>query len=169
METKRKRPPRLERPRKQYALDQCGLYGVRGIGQLIHTLNWKGSRQELEGLSAAPGSYKVWKNEKGRNLQSAQPELRRVQARIAVLLRRVLPPRIPAIGCPRAVVPEQRPATPPARPLSEARYQKLLPLHELSTCAEVFPRHHELRGRRRLLAGQALLFQEKPPANWWRP
>lgn len=92
METKRKRPPRLERPRKQYALDQCGLYGVRGIGQLMHTLNWKGSRQELEDLPAARGSYKVWKNEKGRNLQSAQPELRRVQARIAVLLRRVLPP-----------------------------------------------------------------------------
>ena len=92
METKRKRPPRLERPRKQYVLDQCQLYGVRGIGQLIHTLNWKGSRQELEDLPAARGSYKVWKNEKGRNLQSAQPEMRRVQARIAVLLRRVLPP-----------------------------------------------------------------------------
>lgn len=89
---KRKKPPKLESPKKQYTLDQCALYGVQGIGQLIHVLDWKGSRQALEDLSAAKGSYRSWKNEKGRGLQAATPELRRVQARIAVLLRRVMPP-----------------------------------------------------------------------------
>lgn len=92
MEKKRKRPPRLETPKKQYTLDQCALFRVQGIGQLIHILNWKGGRKELEELPAIHGSYRTWKNEKGRTLQSAGPELRRVQTRIAILLRRVIPP-----------------------------------------------------------------------------
>lgn len=95
---KRKKPPRLEKPKKQYTLNDCALFGIRGIGQLIHVLDWRGSRQELENLPTAPGSYKAWRNEKGRTIQAANlkeatgTQLRKVQARIAVLLRRVIPP-----------------------------------------------------------------------------
>lgn len=88
----RKRPPRLEVPRKQYTHKDCALYGLRGMGQLLHVLKWKGSRQELEALSAAKGSYKVWSTSTGRSVQAASPVLRLIQARIAVLLRRVMPP-----------------------------------------------------------------------------
>ena len=95
---KRKRPPRLETPKKQYTLHDCALYGIRGIGQLIHLLRWEGSRQELEDLPTAPGSYKAWRNDKGRLIQAVNLketngwQLRMIQARIAVLLRRVMPP-----------------------------------------------------------------------------
>jgi hypothetical protein len=95
---KRKKPPRLETPKKQYTLHDCALYGIRGIGQLIHLLHWEGSRQELEDLPTAPGSYKAWRNDKGRLIQAVNLketngwQLRMIQARIAVLLRRVMPP-----------------------------------------------------------------------------
>ncbi|MBD8880109.1 RNA-directed DNA polymerase [Rhodanobacter sp. 7MK24] len=95
---KRKKPPRLETPKKQYALTDCALSGIRGIGQLLHVLRWEGSRQELEDLPAAQGSYKVWRTDQGRAIQAVNlkeangSKLRQIQARIAVLLRRVLPP-----------------------------------------------------------------------------
>lgn len=95
---KRKKPPRLEIPKKQYALTDCALFGIRGIGQLLHVLRWEGSRQELEDLPTAHGSYKVWRTDQGRAIQAVNlketsgSKLRQVQARIAVLLRRVVPP-----------------------------------------------------------------------------
>jgi RNA-directed DNA polymerase len=88
---KRKKPPRLEKPIKQYTLDQCALYGVKGFGQLLHVLNWRCTKEALEALPTRHGAYKVWK-EDGRRIEAASPELRRVQARVAVLLRRVMPP-----------------------------------------------------------------------------
>ena len=88
---KREKPPRLEKPIKQYALDQCALYGIKGLGQLLHVLNWRGTKEALEALPAHPGAYKVWKAA-GRRIEAASPHLRRVQARIAILLRRVTPP-----------------------------------------------------------------------------
>lgn len=88
----RKKPPRLEKPRKQYAPDQCGLFAIAGFGQLLQTLHWAGTRQALEALPGKEGSYSVWKNDKGRWIQSAAPQLRAVHARIATLMRRVLPP-----------------------------------------------------------------------------
>lgn len=92
MTAARKKPPRLERPRKQYTLDQCALYAVTGFGQLLQALKWSGTRDELEQLPSKKGSYSVWQNERGRRIQAAGPQLRAVQARIATLLRRVLPP-----------------------------------------------------------------------------
>jgi len=88
----RKKPPKLENPRKQYALDQCALFGVNGFGQLLQTLGWAGTRVELEALPNAKGSYSEFKNEEGRWVQSAGKELRAVHFRIATLMRRVLPP-----------------------------------------------------------------------------
>lgn len=88
----RKKKERLERPQKQYALDQCALFGVKGVGQLMRVLRWSGTRAELEDFDQAKGSYKVWENEKGRLIQAAGTDMRKIQARIAVLLRRVLPP-----------------------------------------------------------------------------
>ncbi|MHB1282455.1 MAG: reverse transcriptase family protein, partial [Metallibacterium scheffleri] len=88
---KRKKPPWLERPIKQYTLDQCALYGVKGLGQLLHVLNWRSTKEALEALPAHRGAYKVWEDA-GRRIEAASPELRRVQVRVADLLRRVIPP-----------------------------------------------------------------------------
>lgn len=90
--TKRKRPPRLEKPIKQYPFDQCALYGIKGTGQLVRILNWSAGIAALDALPASPKAYKEWKSERGRKVQEACPELRRMHARIATLLRRVEPP-----------------------------------------------------------------------------
>lgn len=58
----------------------------------MRALKWRGTRQELEDLPGYRGSYKVWKNDRERAVQEAAPCLRNVQARIAVLLRRIVPP-----------------------------------------------------------------------------
>lgn len=92
MKGARKRPPRLERPIKQYGLNQCALYGVKGFGQLLKVLRWNGSRKELEALPDAEGSYREHQNGEGRWIQVAGPGLRQVHTRIANLLRRVVPP-----------------------------------------------------------------------------
>lgn len=86
---RKRRPPRLEKPKKQYSLDQCGLYAIKGKGQLLSRL--KVSAEELLELCRKPGAYKVWNND-GRLVQEACPALRRVHARIATLLRRITPP-----------------------------------------------------------------------------
>ena len=88
----KKKRLRLERPIKQYALNQCGLYGLKGINQLISVLRWTEDRAKLELLPIQRGSYSTW-DEGGRDIQAASPRLKFVQARIAVLLRRVIPPR----------------------------------------------------------------------------
>lgn len=88
---RRKRPPRLEKPIKRYALDQCALYGVKGFGQLLHVLNWHGAKEALAALPRHRGAYKVW-DEKGRRIEAASPSLRRLHWRITSLLRRVPPP-----------------------------------------------------------------------------
>lgn len=62
------------------------------MGQLLAKLHWSKPRKLLEALPAAPESYKVWRHKTGRLVQEASPELRRLQARIATLLRRVTPP-----------------------------------------------------------------------------
>lgn len=91
MKPRSNRKIRLERPRKQYALNQCALFAVRGTGQLLEVLRWVGSRDDLEALPTKNGSYATWKDGK-RNIQAASQKLQRVHARIAVLLRRVMPP-----------------------------------------------------------------------------
>ncbi len=88
----RKKKQRLEKPRKQYRIDQCALYGLKGVGQLMRALRWTGTRAALEGFDQAKGSYKAWANETGREIQAAGADMRKLQARIAVLLRRVMPP-----------------------------------------------------------------------------
>lgn len=90
--TARKKKERLERPKKQYTLNQCALFGIKGVGQLMRVLRWSGTRAELEDFDQTKGSYKVWENEKGRLIQAAGSDMRKLQARIAVLLRRVTPP-----------------------------------------------------------------------------
>lgn len=87
-----KKKERLEKPRKQYRIDQCALFGLKGIGQLMRVLRWTGTRTELEVFDQRKGSYKAWANEKGREIQAVGPDMRKVHARIAVLLRRVMPP-----------------------------------------------------------------------------
>lgn len=88
---KRKRPPRLEKPIKQYTLDQCALYGVKGFGQLLEVLRWHGTKEALRALASHRGAYKVWE-QNGRHIEAASPDLRRLHWRIASLLRRVPPP-----------------------------------------------------------------------------
>jgi hypothetical protein len=97
---KRKKRRRLERPIKQYELDQCALYGVQGFDQLIPKLGWSQSRQALEALPDQQDSYKVWQHASGRWVQEANPELRTLQARVATLLRRVAPPDYRHSGVP---------------------------------------------------------------------
>lgn len=92
MTTNKKTRRRLEKPIKQYGLDQCALYGIRGFGQLRHVLRWSESRAALEALSNSESAYKVWQHESGRWVQEAAPELRKLQVRIATLLRRIEPP-----------------------------------------------------------------------------
>ena len=88
---KRKKPPRLEKPIKQYTLDQCALYGVKGFGQLLEVLRWHGTKEALRALASHRGAYKVWE-QNGRHIEAASPDLRRLHWRIASLLRRVPPP-----------------------------------------------------------------------------
>lgn len=60
------------------------------MGQLARALKWTGPVQDLESLGTVH-DYEVWTSD-GRVIQAARPKLRKVQARVAVLLRRVLPP-----------------------------------------------------------------------------
>lgn len=89
---KRKKPPRLERPKKQYSLDQCALYGIKGENHLFRALKWEADLEQLTELTEKKNSYNVWTAEDGRIIQAACPALRQVHTRIAVLLRRVVPP-----------------------------------------------------------------------------
>jgi hypothetical protein len=82
---------KLEQPKKQYAVDQCALYGIRGLGALVSILNWRGSPADLERFADRPNSYRVWR-EDGREIQAPIDDLRTIHARIAILLRRVQPP-----------------------------------------------------------------------------
>lgn len=86
---KRRRPPRLEKPKKQYALHDCALYGLKGIGQLADRL--RVTPDELDALVELKGGYAVWE-ENGRTVQAARPLLRKIHARVATLLRRIAPP-----------------------------------------------------------------------------
>src|SRR5579859_113883 len=84
---------RLEKPTKAYPLNQCALYGIRGIGQLISVLRWKRGIQELEGLISREDNYLVYKEKgTGRWIQEPKTQIDLLQARIATLLRRVAPP-----------------------------------------------------------------------------
>ena len=58
---------------------------------MLHVLNWRGTKEALEALPAHRKAYRVWE-EAGRRVEVAGPELRLVQTRVAVLLRRVIPP-----------------------------------------------------------------------------
>ncbi len=89
---KKKRPPRLERPKKQYDTSQCALYGIKGTLQLLRALKWEKSLGELEALAQERGAYSVWTEQDGRTIQAPTPKLRTVHARVAVLLRRIIPP-----------------------------------------------------------------------------
>lgn len=100
MATTRKKRRRLERPIKQYGLDQCALYSVQGFGQLKSKLVCSQSRKDLEALPDRHDAYKVWQHQSGRWVQEANPEMRKLQARIATLLRRVEPPDYRHSGVP---------------------------------------------------------------------
>lgn len=89
---RRKRSRRLETPAKHYTLDQCALFGVKGMNRLQSVLGWKVGRGSLEALADAKHAYRVWPGPRGRVVQEPNPELRAVHARIATLLRRVAPP-----------------------------------------------------------------------------
>ena len=93
MKAPKKRPAKrkLERPKKQYPLDQCALYGIRGLGELISVLGWHRSPADLERLADRPNNYRVWL-EDGREIQEPINVLRTIHARVATLLRRVEPP-----------------------------------------------------------------------------
>lgn len=88
---KKKKPPRLERPKKQYPLNQCGLYGIKGLGALLRLLLWNGSLDELLMPATKDDAYRQW-TDNGRKIQACSADLRKVHARIATLLRRVAPP-----------------------------------------------------------------------------
>ncbi len=66
----------------------------------MHKLTWSHSKKALEALSDQKGAYKVWQHASGRWVQEANPELRKLQARIATLLRRVEPPEYRHSGVP---------------------------------------------------------------------
>ncbi|WP_372017753.1 reverse transcriptase family protein [Pseudoxanthomonas sp. 10H] len=83
------RRQRLEKPKKQYALHDCALYGLKGVGQLADRLLLK--PEGLDALVRLEGGYKVWIKE-DRPVQEALPPLRRIHRRIATLLRRIQPP-----------------------------------------------------------------------------
>lgn len=83
---------RLEKPKKQYAKDQCALYGIKGLGQLTEALQWPGELKDLLALSDDSGAYRVWQEQDGRWIQEPTRHLRAVHTRVAVLLRRILPP-----------------------------------------------------------------------------
>lgn len=76
-------------PKKQYAIDQCALYAIKGKGQLKDRIGC--TAEQLIAAASSPGAHKVWE-ENGRVVQAASPELRKIHARIATLLRRVQPP-----------------------------------------------------------------------------
>ena len=82
---------KLELPKKQYALNQCALYGIRGLGRLGVILCWRGVPAELEQFADSPNNYRTW-FEDGREIQSPIDDLRAIHTRIATLLRRVQPP-----------------------------------------------------------------------------
>lgn len=83
---------RLEKPKKQYPIDQCALFGIKGVGQLVKILNWPKSLGKLERLPYKKSSYRTWSNESGRWIEEPVGMLRDVQMRIATLLRRIEPP-----------------------------------------------------------------------------
>ncbi len=84
---------KLERPLKAYALDQCALYKIKGIGQLLKVLLWNGTEDELEQFLNNESNYNVFLHKKtNRLIQHPKPRLDKLQSRIAVLLRRVAPP-----------------------------------------------------------------------------
>jgi len=87
----RRAKKKLERPKKQYALNQCALYGIRGLGELAAILEWKENPVDLERFADRPYNYRAW-TEEGRAIQAPIESLRSVQVRIATLLRRVQPP-----------------------------------------------------------------------------
>lgn len=89
---KRPKRSRLETPRKQYSIDQCALYGIKGVGQLSKVLRWPDSLGKLERLASKKSSYRVWLHESGRQIEEPVGMLRRVHVRIATLLRRIEPP-----------------------------------------------------------------------------
>jgi hypothetical protein len=83
---------RLECPKKQYALNQCALYGLKGLHQALRILRLEGtSIASLKNICSAQ-SYIVWDND-GRIVQQPKPQLQNIQRRIATLLRRVTPPK----------------------------------------------------------------------------
>ncbi len=89
VKSKKARPPRLEKPKKQYALHDCALYGLKGLGQLADRLQI--TSEELSALVEVRGGYSVWE-QNGRVVQAARPLLRKIHARVATLLRRVASP-----------------------------------------------------------------------------
>lgn len=88
---KRHAKRKLERPKKQYALNQCALYGIRGLGRLGVILCWRGEPADLDRFADRPKNYRTWLDD-GREIQSPIEDLRAIHARIATLLRRVQPP-----------------------------------------------------------------------------
>ncbi len=82
---------RLETPIKQYGLHDCALYALKGHGQLLSILAWQDSFEDLEKLVSDEHNYAVW-SEEGRTFQSPRRKLRKLQSRIATLLRRIKPP-----------------------------------------------------------------------------
>ena len=91
MAQKKLKRKRLEKPKKEYRLDQCALYKLRGKGQLLDRLGWEGSFDDLMALATAPGAYRQW-SDGDRKIQEATEGLRKVHVRIATLLRRIAPP-----------------------------------------------------------------------------
>lgn len=87
---------KLETPAKAYSLTQCGLYAVRGLGQLCRILNWQKGPLALDALANGSKNYRVFPLHKGtpkeRWVQAPNEPLDVVQTRIATLLRRVAPP-----------------------------------------------------------------------------
>lgn len=82
----------LEKPKKQYALNQCALYGLRSRGQLAGLLHWQGSVSSLQQFCKAE-NYRVFASKPtGRIVQEPKDLLKGMHVRIATLLRRVATP-----------------------------------------------------------------------------
>ena len=70
----------------RYPLHQSALYKLVGIGKLESVLRIKVTK--LNQL-LAPGNYRVWENEKGREIQQPIKWLEQVHKRISDLLSRI--------------------------------------------------------------------------------
>lgn len=90
---------KLKKPTKQYPLNQCALYKIKGKGQLAKVLCWKKSIKKLEQLAQNRNAYIVWSDD-GRVIQEAKGELKTIQMRIAYLLRQIEPPGYRHSGVP---------------------------------------------------------------------